>query len=242
MANKPKLLVSIWTMDEVAEALSSDIDIVDIKDPSSGSLGLPKLDMVLSTLNMVKGLKETSVAVGDIRRYSNSLDYITYTLCHLGVNYIKIGLEVDEYNQATLIASSIIGTVKTCSNRVNTVFVGYADWQTINSLEPMKIVQLARDVDADGVMIDTRIKDGRTTFDHLPLHYLRKFVEKAHENSLFAAIAGGLKIDCIPLAVRLGFDVIGVRTAACSGNRLGKISKDAIKSLKEEIERALKSL
>uniref|UniRef100_A0A7C5Z0W2 (5-formylfuran-3-yl)methyl phosphate synthase n=1 Tax=Ignisphaera aggregans TaxID=334771 RepID=A0A7C5Z0W2_9CREN len=42
MNAKPKLLVSIWTVDEILEALSSDADIIDVKDPSTGSLGLDK--------------------------------------------------------------------------------------------------------------------------------------------------------------------------------------------------------
>jgi uncharacterized protein (UPF0264 family) len=78
MNTKPKLLVSIWTVDEILEALSSDADIIDVKDPSTGSLGLAKLDMVYNTLNVVKGLKEVSVAVGDVKEYSNALDYIVY--------------------------------------------------------------------------------------------------------------------------------------------------------------------
>uniref|UniRef100_A0A7C5XJV3 (5-formylfuran-3-yl)methyl phosphate synthase n=1 Tax=Ignisphaera aggregans TaxID=334771 RepID=A0A7C5XJV3_9CREN len=240
MNAKPKLLVSIWTVDEILEALSSDADIIDVKDPSTGSLGLAKLDMVYNTLNVVKGLKEVSVAIGDVKEYSNALDYIVYTLCLFKVNYIKIGIEMDSYDKAFSAVSSIIKTIELCSNRVNIVLVGYADWRDVNSLEPLKIVELAKATNAHGVMIDTRVKSGKTVFDNIQLNYLKEFVSIAHKNSLFTAIAGGLRIEHIPTCVKLGFDVIGVRTAACNGNRLGKISKDAIRLLKTEIENAIK--
>jgi len=39
------------------------------------------------------------------------------------------------------------------------VVVGYADYSKIGSVEPPKIVDVAKTVGADGVMIDTRIKN-----------------------------------------------------------------------------------
>jgi uncharacterized protein (UPF0264 family) len=122
---------------------------------------------------------------------------------------------MDSYDKAFSAVSSIIKTIKLCNNRINIVLVGYADWRDVNSLEPLKIVELAKATNVHGVMIDTRIKSGKTVFDNIQLNYLREFV-------------------------KLGFDVIGVRTAACNGNRLGKVSKDAIRLLKTEIENAIK--
>ncbi|MCS7112166.1 MAG: (5-formylfuran-3-yl)methyl phosphate synthase [Ignisphaera sp.] len=239
---KPKLLVSIWTVDEVPEVIGGDADIIDIKDPSAGSLGLPSLDTVLAVISKVKGYKEVSVAVGDIRDYTQALSYIAYTLSSLNVNYIKMGIEVEDFNNALSIVSQIKRTVEFCNSNVNIVLVGYADWKSIGVLEPLEIIELAKIARVRVVMIDTRIKNGKSTFDHLSPKYLKEFVASAHKNGFRAAIAGGLKIEYLPECVNLGFDVIGVRTAACSGVRLGKISREAIIALKTEIEKQWKRI
>ncbi len=239
LKSRPKLLVSIWTVDEVPEVIEGDADIVDVKDPSIGSLGLPQLDVVFSIVNIInKRSKEISIAIGDIKDYNHSFSYIAYTLSSLNVNYIKIGIEMNDYNKALYTVSQIKKTITYCNNRTNVVLVSYADWKNIGALEPLEIIEVAKTTRVWGVMIDTRIKNGKSTFDYIPLQYLNEFVTNAHKNGLYAAIAGGLKAKHIPTCVDLGFDVIGVRTAACSGGvRLGRISKEAIHALKTEIER-----
>lgn len=236
---KPKLLVSIRTADELSEAIEGGADIIDIKDPSIGSLGLPPLDVVFSIMNIIsESSKEISVAIGDIKDYSHSLSYIAYTLSSLNVNYIKIGMEMNDYSKALYIVSQIKKIITYCNSRTNIVLVSYADWKNIGALEPLEIIKIAKMAKAWGVMIDTRIKNSRSTFDHISLQYLNEFVTNAHENGLYTAIAGGLKVEHIPTCIDLGFDVIGVRTAACSsGTRLGRVSKEAIHALKREIER-----
>lgn len=234
---KPKLLISIWTVDEVPEVIDSDADIIDVKDPSTGSLGLPSLNVVLSVVNSVRNYKEISVAIGDVRDYSHTLSYIAYALSLLNVNYIKIGIEMDNYDKALSTISQIRRTITYCNSKTDIVLVGYADWKGIGTLEPLKVIDLARVTKVQGVMIDTRIKDGTSTFDHIPLQYLEEFVVNAHRSGLYTAIAGGLRAEHIPICISLGFDVIGVRTAACSGNRLGRVSREAINTLKMTIEK-----
>lgn len=234
---KPKLLISIWTVDEVPEVIDSDADIIDVKDPSTGSLGLPSLNVVLSVVNSVRNYKEISVAIGDVRDYSHTLSYIAYTLSLLNVNYIKIGIEMNDYDKAVYTVSQIRRTIAYCNSKTDIVLVSYADWKSIGTLEPLKVIDLAKVTKVQGVMIDTRIKNGKSTFDHIPLRYLEEFVLNANRSGLYTAIAGGLRIEHIPTCVSLGFNVIGVRTAACSGNRLGRVSREAINALKMAIEK-----
>lgn len=90
-------------------------------------------------------------------------------------------------------------------------------------------------------MIDTFRKGGATTFDMLSLDYLKSFVGRARERGLLAAIAGGLKVHHLHLCIKLGFDVVGIRGAACKGGRGGRIDKRQVELLKQTIESLLAS-
>jgi uncharacterized protein (UPF0264 family) len=95
------------------------------------------------------------------------------------------------------------------------ILVGYADYAKIGSIEPMKIIDIAAKVGADGVMIDMKSKGEDNVFDYLDPSYLSMFIEKSSSNGLIKALAGGLTLDDIDIAYRLGFDVVGVRRAVC---------------------------
>lgn len=239
----PKLLVSVKEISEVLDVVEGGTDIVDVKDPSRGSLGLPDIEVVKEVVNIVKPFKgkEVSMALGDVRKYDNYLKYIAYVGGILGVNYVKVGLAMNDIEEALYTAKNIRDILASFSN-THLILVSYADHVSINSLEPMKLIEIAIKAGARGVMIDTIKKSsGLSTFDILPIHYIEKFVEKAHQSNLLAAIAGGLKHHHIPLCVKLGFDVIGFRGAACTGGRDGKVSKELVLKLRMEIDKHSKN-
>jgi uncharacterized protein (UPF0264 family) len=239
----PKLLVSIKNVDEVYEAVEGGADIVDIKDPNDGSLGLPDLEVVRDVIKIVRSLSSNpvSIALGDIRRYSKYLSYLVFASCVLGVDYIKIGIAMENLDEALYVATKVADISKMFS-RTNVVLVGYADYININSIEPLKVVDIALKTGAKGVMIDTFEKKSLSTFDILSVEYLKTFVKKAQDANLLTAIAGSLKLNHIPLCVKLGFDVIGVRGAVCIGNRNGKVSKELVKMFKVEIAKTLQNI
>ncbi|MEM4788332.1 MAG: (5-formylfuran-3-yl)methyl phosphate synthase [Ignisphaera sp.] len=233
-----KLLVSVKNIDEVEDAVEGGADIIDVKDPSDGSLGLPDLSIVKGVVDVVKSLggKEVSIALGDIDRENKALKYIAFVGGVFGIDYVKVGMAVTDFGIAMRIAKEVVDIVRMFP-KSKVVLVGYADYQYIKSIEPLKVVDIAVKTGAEGVMIDTLRKNGLSSFDILPLEYMEKFVEKAREANLITAIAGSIRIKHIPLCVKLGFNVIGVRGAVCTGNRSDRISRELVKCLKLEIEK-----
>ncbi|MEM4582952.1 MAG: (5-formylfuran-3-yl)methyl phosphate synthase [Desulfurococcaceae archaeon] len=234
-----KLLVSIKYDFEVEAAVRGGADIIDIKDPSRGSLGLPDLRVLVEAMSKIKKLNitglEASMAGGDVDRYEPYLEYVSYVAASLGLNYFKVGLAMRSIDDAKTVAQRVSSVLGSFSN-TRFVLVGYADFERAGSIEPLKIIDVAREVDADGVMIDTRVKDGKTTFDFLSRSYLKTFVKKAHESSLIAALAGSLRRTHIIDAIELEFDVVGFRGAVCSGGRNGVISEDLVREMKNIIK------
>ncbi len=227
-----KLLVSIKEPNEILDALEGGADIIDVKDTEHGSLGLPSLLIVREAALKIGKLREKSAPLGDVSHYDESLAYAAYVLDELGYNYIKIGLKTNSRGESIKITHSVVSSV---SHNVKVVLVGYADFQRFSTLSPLDVIDVASYANANGVMIDTLGKGEYSTFDILSYEYLSSFVNKARKYGLFTALAGGLKISHIDKAVSLGFDVIGVRTAACQGGRNGRVKKDLVMILKQRV-------
>jgi len=226
-----KILVSVVDYEEARQLVDLDVDIVDVKNPSVGSLAAPELSKLVEVVKVVDGIREVSVALGDVKAWSPLLAYAAYAAASLGVNYVKVGVEAGSVEDALRISRSVVEGVKRSGADVKVVVVGYADYSKIGSVEPLKIVDVAKAAGADGVMIDTRIKNGSKSLDLLGLEYLRKFVEKAHSSELFAALAGSLGISDVCTATVLGFDVVGFRGAVCEGGRTGRVSRRRVEEL-----------
>ena len=234
-----KLLVSVWHVDETYAAVIGGADIVDVKDPSAGSLGAPKPSVILKVKEIISLNNpkcEVSAAIGDIKCCPSTVRLASYALSSIGLDYVKVGIETADFKLAYSIAENAVEGARE-GGKAQVIIVAYADFKRINSLNPLTLPEIAYSVNADGVMIDTRIKDGRNTFNHLSLNELKQFVSKAKKYGLITALAGGLNIEHVEAAYKLGFDVIGFRTAVCDGGRLGKLSKDKICTFKNIIKK-----
>uniref|UniRef100_A0A7C2V9F3 (5-formylfuran-3-yl)methyl phosphate synthase n=1 Tax=Ignisphaera aggregans TaxID=334771 RepID=A0A7C2V9F3_9CREN len=233
-----RLLVSIKTSEEVRDAIEGGADIIDVKDPSDGSLGLPDLDVVRDVIRIAKSVngKELSIALGDLGRASKSLKYIAFSVGMLGVDYVKVGLALKDTDEAQLIARSVDDVLRSFSS-VKLVLVGYADYRYTGTVEPMKVIDIATRTSAKGVMIDTLKKNGQSTFDLIEPRYFSTFTNTARKLGLFTAIAGSIRLQHLSMCRSLGFDVVGVRGAVCNGGRSGRISRDLVKLFRREIDR-----
>ncbi|MCS7112369.1 MAG: (5-formylfuran-3-yl)methyl phosphate synthase [Nitrososphaerota archaeon] len=212
-----KLLVSVVDRREARIASKLGVDIVDVKNPREGALGASPPRVIRDIKMMIPRGIEVSATIGDLPNLPGMASLAARGAATLGVDYVKAGLYgVSRVRDGLKLAREVCMAVKEVSPDVKVVLVGYADYYRIGSIEPMKIVELAVKVGADGVMIDVKSKGESNVFDHLDLGYLSMLVDKASSNGLIKALAGGLTLDDIDTAYRLGFDVVGVRRAACN--------------------------
>ena len=113
---------------------------------------------------------------------------------------------------------------------------GYSDYKRINSISPLLLSEVAAKARADVVMVDTAIKDGKSTFEFMDEKGLKRFTDIAHEYGLENAIAGSLKFDDLPALERIGPDIIGVRGMVCGGNRETTIQQKLVEKLVAECQ------
>ena len=233
-----RLLITVCKPVEVEAAIEGGADIIDVKDPRYGSLGPPDYATLCEVVKAVGNRREVSMALGDIKEPTPLLSHAAYVASSMEVLYLKIGLETADLQKIKEIYECVLSGI-TGDEKV--ILVGYADYTRIGSINPLLLPRTAYKLGAYGVMIDTRIKDGRNTFQYLTKKHLTRFVNESHELGLLAAIAGGLSVEHVPLAVELGFDVIGFRGAVCGGDRLGLVDKAKVLQLRHALDKCLKT-
>jgi hypothetical protein len=158
-----------------------------------------------------------------------------------GADYIKVGLfGVKTSVEATILMKEVCRAVKDHNHASKVIAVGYADFKKVGCLNPLKLPKVAYKSEADGVMIDVKIKNSESKlFNFLDDKKLKRFVDEAHGFNLIAALAGSLDRQDVPLLYDLGADVIGVRRAICSKkDRLnGEVQRKAVMDFAKEIRR-----
>lgn len=238
----PRLLVSVRSVEEAQAALAGGCDILDIKEPSRGSLGMADVTVIESICRAVSagGSKSipVSVALGETTDWlrnaeSPSLpDRLSY--CKLGTaklsarpNWRQRWVEVRRRFQL---------------KNSDWIAVAYADWQPAESPVPAEIVSAAIETKCAGVLFDTFVKDGRSLLDWVSPDELPELIDQIHASGLFVALAGSLRSEQFPELMELRPDIIAVRTAACAaGDRNGTICTETVSALKSVLHQSCHS-
>jgi len=67
----PKLLVSVRDAAEARAALVGGADLIDVKEPSRGSLGRAEADTIAAVAHAVGGRTPVSAALGELRDWAD---------------------------------------------------------------------------------------------------------------------------------------------------------------------------
>ncbi|MHA1754385.1 MAG: (5-formylfuran-3-yl)methyl phosphate synthase [Candidatus Odinarchaeia archaeon] len=229
-----KLLVSPKNFLEAQTVIQSNADIVDVKNPSEGSLGGQLPWIIESIKKIVPADKELSAAVCDSINKPGLIAQALYGVYSLEVNYVKIGLYRPKSKQKALRLLKIISKSKEeYGFKGKLVIAGYADWQRIEAINPIIFPDLVEGLNFDVIMIDTYIKDEKNLFDFFTKEELGNFIIKCHDKMFLTALAGRLSRIHIPTLKSINCDIMGVRSAVCeNGDRVnGLISKEKINEL-----------
>ena len=234
-----KLLVSVVNKREALEAVKGEAHIIDVKNPKEGSLGANFPRVIRQIKEIVPDNIEVSATIGDLPNLPGTASLAALGAAASGADYVKVGLfGVKTSAEATILMREVGRAVKDYNNASKVIAAGYADFNKVGCLNPLKLPRVAYKAEADGVMIDVKIKGSESKlFNFLSDKELKKFVDEAHSFNLIAALAGSLVMQDVPRLYDLGADVIGVRKAVCSKrDRLnGKVQRRAVLEFAKEI-------
>ncbi len=160
-----RLLVSVVSADEVEAALAGGADIVDVKNPAEGSLGAPVPALLRAVRSRVASPAEVSVALGDAPHLPGTMALAAAGAAACGADYLKIGLFGSARPEQAL---ELLAAVRRAAADVNRstrlMAAAYADASRVGALPPGELPSIARQAGFHGVMLDTAVKDGVSTF------------------------------------------------------------------------------
>lgn len=228
-----RLLVSPMNIEEARSALSGGADILDVKNPKEGSLGANFPWSIKAVAELVGGRVPVSATIGDLDYKPGTASLAALGAAFSGADYIKVGLlGVRSAEQAEDMLKNIVQAVKSYDRRKKVVASAYSDYSRVGSIPPMILPPVAKSSGADVVMVDTAIKDGRSTFEFMSEQDLSEFISAGQNLGLKVAIAGTIGFKDLDLLKRIDPDIIGVRGIVCGGDRKSSIKPELVNELK----------
>ncbi len=236
-----KLLISVVNKAEALDSINGGADILDVKNPKEGSLGANFPRVIRQVKEVTPKNLELSATLGDLPNLPGTASLAALGAAVSGVDYVKAGLfGVKTSEEATALMTEVVRAVKEYDSGLKTIASGYADFRTVGCVNPLELPMVAHNAGADGVLVDVKVKDGKTNlFSFLADEEFKELVDAAHDYGLLAALAGSLDTQDIPRVHRLGADIIGVRGAVCAKkDRVsGKLEQEKVTAFVEAISK-----
>lgn len=230
-----RLLVSVRDVSEVGAALAGGADIIDVKDPSRGPLGAPAPAALRAVRAAVPPLRPVSAALGEAGGVSDELAAAARAIARCGVDFVKLAL-IGEVRRAGIWLRDLVEAVGEARPGTRLVAVAYADRLRTDGASLFAIPDAVAAAGAYAVMLDTASKDGRTLLDCLQERTLARWIEVAHSAGLWMGCAGNLGAAEIVRLRDLGPEVVGVRGAACTGGRAGRVQAERVAALRRALD------
>jgi hypothetical protein len=228
-----RLLVSPMNLEEARSALTGGADILDVKNPKEGSLGANFPWNIRAVAELAKGRVPVSATIGDLDYKPGTASLAALGAAFSGADYIKAGLlGAKTADQAREMLEGIVRAVKDFDPQKKVVAAGYSDYERAGCLSPLLLAGAAKQAGAEVVMVDTAIKDGKSTFEFMSQGDLEEFVALGRGYGLEVAVAGNIGFQHLEMLLRIDPDILGVRGIVCGGDRSSSIKAELVKRLK----------
>ena len=225
------LLVSVRSADEVEAALSGGADLIDVKEPTKGPLGMAEAEVVAAVVTKVKKRVPVSAALGE---WSPEAITVAHWHLELKLDYVKWGLA--NYTPTPGWGEDILDTRRELPAGMEMVAVAYADWERAKSVPPAEIVKFAKRFRFKAFLLDTWNKDGKTLLDFLKPAAIAELLESVGRVGIKSAIGGSLRPEQVKQLKGVEPDWYAVRASACAGGkRDGAIDTARVKKWKAAI-------
>jgi uncharacterized protein (UPF0264 family) len=223
------LLVSVRDSAEAEMALAAGVDLIDVKEPSRGSLGAASPDVWQRVLDVCGNVCPVSAALGEL--LAPGVKELASQA--RGLTYAKVGLA------GCAAASDWSGRWREClealPSGVAAVAVAYADSERAVAPRAEEVLEHALQYGCRALLLDTYQKQQGDLFAFLTHTRLRGLVAQAHSRGLLVVLAGSIGRDSISAVKKLGADYLAVRGAVCRGTRDGPADLLLMQQLVDEL-------
>jgi uncharacterized protein (UPF0264 family) len=229
-----QLLVSVRSAAEAEAALAGGAHVIDVKEPSRGSLGRADDATLAEVVRVVAGRRPVSAALGELHDGWQDLPGCTSQLYYVKWGLSKFRTEV-RAGWAELWCES--ERVRALNPACAVVTVAYADARRAAAPDVEVVCDHLVEAGEGVLLLDTFAKDGSTLLAWLNVANVRRTVERCRTAGVRVALAGSLGVDEIRALLPLRPDWFAVRGAACQGRqRHAMIDTGRVRQLVEAIQ------
>lgn len=226
-----RLLVSVRNPQEAEIAVAAGVDLIDVKEPSAGPLGMASSEMLDEIASVVAGRAPLSAACGELR------DWTGHCKIDSQFQFAKIGLQ----NCAELASWQNDWRAWRDQLPKNTkpVLVIYADHEAAKSPSIDQLLDFAHTEKIQHILIDTFDKRGPGVAEILRRQEIAAIIEEVQREGRKIVLAGKLTLEQAESLLDLGTDFFAVRGAVCenSRDRASEVSPEKIQQWKKLLTR-----
>ena len=251
--SNPRLLVSVRSVTEAEAALAGGCDVLDIKEPDRGALGMADPATIAAIVRRVRsadGAVPVSVALGEVTDWEpmraiphlpERIGYFKLGTAGLGNARdwgVRLAAVIGRFNAAMRAEARMSGQTASDSaeQQAHWIAVGYADWEVARGPRPEEVIAQAAASGCEGVLFDTYLKGEQRLVDWLSIERLARLAAMARARGLLFALAGKLQIGDVAGLRSVRPDIVGIRSAACrAGIRAGEIDPGAVRAFREAL-------
>lgn len=232
------LLVSVRNAVEAASALSGGCQILDIKDPLRGPLGMASFDAMESILRSARASRRNnpvSAALGETQDWigRNDIPVLPEEISFAKLGPAGLGARLDWRSHWLEVQRRF---EQARGAPLSWIAVAYADWRQAQSPAPDSIIEMAIDEGFCGVLVDTFDKTASGLRDWIPIGELSGMIKRVHRAGVLLALAGRVRQEDIPELAATGADIIGIRGAACRGGlRQDEVCGTLVRQFKDSL-------
>ena len=217
------MLASVTSVAEALLVAELAVDIIDLKQPSSGALGALDTALVKQIVTVIKHRYPVSATIGDLPMNPEIIVSAVQTMAATGVDYVKIGFFPNGDIPATLTQLSPL----IAEQNIALIAVLFAD-----NKPDFALLALLKAAGFKGVMLDTMDKNNGSLTQVMSLECIQEFVTITRKLGLLCGLAGSLRQLDIAVLRMYQPDYLGFRGALCTdSNRVGELNQQAIVSL-----------
>ena len=219
-----RLLVSVRSAAEAADALAGGAELIDVKEPNAGPLGPASPQTVAQVLAAVRNRAPISVALGELRCFKQNL-----ATNLSGVRYAKLGLAGcgGWIDWPTAWRQAITNFPPTCEP----VAVVYADWRAAQAPKPEEILDEAEQAACRFVLVDTFDKSRGGLLAHWSAERLAEFANRVHRGGMSLVLAGSLQLADLSQVVAYQPAYVAVRGAVCRRGRTASLDRFLVEAM-----------
>ena len=231
--SKTLLLVSVRCADEVATAVDGGAEIIDVKEPSNGSLGMAAPETLAACAAVVPEQLLWTVAGGELVENDEGLptagqDLVRslHSLERLP-DAIKFGLSLCVGTPWEHVFQNV---AEQLPERMQVIPVAYADRLAASSPAVDTVLEAAAGHGWETVLVDTfdKLKSG-SLLDLVAIETIQQWVSQARDLGVRIVLAGRLSLQDVPVVAACEPMAVAVRSAVCVGGRNGRVDIELVR-------------